>query len=196
MAQRKQSPTPSGVYAALATPRQRNSVDADAGAFLDYADLVIRAGVQGIVLFGSTGEFVHFSLEERMRALALVIRRSRVPVLVNVSHSTLEGAFTLAEHATEAGAAGLLVMPPYFYRYSDVQLVTFFSSFAEYVGDDAPLYLYNLPSSTSPISASVAETLLSSGQYKGIKDSSGDWEMFSSLLYLKERTRLTLMAGN
>ena len=76
----------SGIYAALATPRRKDRVEPDTAAFLDYLDEVIRAGVDGIVLFGSTGEFVHFDAVDRMQTLNLAIRRSRVPVLVNISH--------------------------------------------------------------------------------------------------------------
>ncbi len=125
------SPIPAtGVYAALATPRQLNTSKGDAAALLDYLDAIVAGGVDGLVLFGSTGEFVHFDVEERMRILALAIKRSRVPMLVNVSHSTLAGALDLAEDAIANNAAGVLLMPPYFYRYSDDQIGEFYSRFA------------------------------------------------------------------
>src|SRR5437763_11073546 len=115
MATDQQPVAASGVYAALGTPRRPNSTEADGAAMLDYLDAVVQAGVDGLVLFGSTGEFVHFEIEERTRVVSLAIRRSRVPVLVNVSHSTLAGSVELAENASDAGASGLLLMPPYFY---------------------------------------------------------------------------------
>src|SRR6185437_6919329 len=103
-----------GVYAAVATPRVADSIEIDPAALFDYLDAIAQAGVDGIVLFGSTGEFVHFELADRMRVATLAIKRCRVPLLVNVSHSTLDGALDLADCAIEAGAAGLLLMPPYF----------------------------------------------------------------------------------
>ena len=89
-----------GVYADLITPRRANSIEADAAAFLDDPDSVARAGgegshVDGLVLFASMGEFIHFDVAERIRAAGLAIRRSRIPVLIGVSHSTLEGALSL-----------------------------------------------------------------------------------------------------
>src|ERR1700685_876672 len=131
MAKSKQSPRARGVYAALLTPRRPQTIEADAAALLDYLDAIVQAGVDGLVLFGSTGEFIHFDSAERNRVLALAIRRSRVPVLVNVSHSTLAGAVGRAEGAVAAGAAGLLLMPPYFYRYNDEQIAAFYSAFAK-----------------------------------------------------------------
>ncbi len=189
-------PHPEGVYAALATPRKADSIEADAGALFDYLDVIVEAGVDGLVLFGSTGEFVHFDAAERMRVLALAIRRSRVPVLVNVSHSTLAGAVSLADNALGAGAAGVLLMPPYFYRYGDEQLFKFYQDFAKLMGGSASIYLYNLPLFTNSISGALAERLLGSGAFAGIKDSSGEWQVFEALNALRSRVQFTLLVGN
>lgn len=185
-----------GVYAALLTPRRPQSIEADAAALLDYVDRVAQAGVDGLVLFGSTGEFIHFDVSERMRVLALAIRRSRVPVLVNVSHSTLAGAVGLAENAIEAGAAGLLVMPPYFYRYTDQHVAAFYNAFADELGGKAALYLYNLPMFTTAIPPPVADELLRSGKYVGIKDSTIEWQGFERLIALRGGADFSLLVGN
>jgi 4-hydroxy-tetrahydrodipicolinate synthase len=185
----------SGVYAALATPRRPNSIESDAAALLDYLDFVVHAGVDGIVLFGSTGEFIHFDISERMRAITLAIKRSRVPVLVNVSHSTLPGAIELGEHAASSGAAGLLLMPPYFYGYCDEQIAAFYSAFRKTMDGSIPVFLYNLPDYTSAISGKLAARLLEPEEFAGIKDSSGDWELFEYLRGLREKRRFSLLAG-
>lgn len=190
------SQTMGGIYAALATPRRANSTEVDTAAFFDYQDGITRAGVDGLVLFGSTGEFIHFDLEERIHAVTLIIKRSRIPVLVNVSHSTLHGSLVLAEGALAAGAAGLLLMPPYFYRYTDAQLLAFYRHFAELVDGRVPPFLYNLPSFTNPLSFQAIEQLLSSGVYAGIKDSSGDRQLFEQLRDLHAATPFTWFVGN
>jgi dihydrodipicolinate synthase/N-acetylneuraminate lyase len=185
-----------GVYAALATPRRLNSIEADGAILLDYLDTIVQSGVNGLVLFGSTGEFVHFEAAERMRVVALAIRRSRVPVLVNVSHSTLAGAIDLAENAAQAGASGLLLMPPYFYRYPDDQIRRFYEDFVRLAEPPIPLYLYNLPSFTNPISLQLAAGLLSSGSFAGIKDSSPDSSMFKDLRKLKGTVPFQFLVGS
>jgi dihydrodipicolinate synthase/N-acetylneuraminate lyase len=192
----KQPLPASGVYAALATPRRPTSIEGDAAALLDYLDAIVRAGVDGLVLFGSTGEFVHFDLSERMRLLMFAVRRSRVPVLVNVSHSTLVGTVDLAEHAVEVGAAGVLLMPPYFYVYGDGQLARFYEDFVQMLGGKIPIYLYNLPFFTNRISAELAVQLLGSGAFAGIKDSSGEWQTFETLNALQAKQRFQLLIGN
>ena len=197
MANSKQEPAlAGGVYAALATPRRPNSIESDSAALLDYLDAVAATGVDGLVLFGSTGEFVHFELEERQKATLLAIKRSRVPVLVNVSHSTLAGTITLAESAIDAGATGVLALPPYFYSYGEDQIFEFYEQFSRLAGGKVPVYLYNLPAYTNPISAQLAARLFQTGAFAGIKDSSGDWNLFQSLQELRQRTPFQLLAGN
>ena len=186
----------SGVYAALATPRQPNASRGDAAALLDYLDAIAAGGVDGLVLFGSTGEFVHFDVEERMRMLMLAIKRSRVPMLVNVAHSTLAGAVELAEDAIANGAAGVLLMPPYFYRYTEDQIGEFYSRFAKELAGRIPIYLYNVPQFTNAISADLAERLFSTGAFAGIKDSSGDWQFFTQLNRLRPGLSFQLLLGS
>jgi dihydrodipicolinate synthase/N-acetylneuraminate lyase len=185
-----------GVYAALATPRLQDAIEADAAALFDYLDIIVNAGVDGIVLFGSTGEFVHFDVAERIRTLMLLSRRCRVPMLVNVSHSSLAGALDLAESALDSCASGLLLMPPYFYRYQDEQIFEFYRQFAESIAGRMPIYLYNIPVFTNAISAPLAERLLSTGEFAGIKDSSGDWDLFESLQALHGKQPFRLMIGS
>ncbi|MBV8552030.1 MAG: dihydrodipicolinate synthase family protein [Acidobacteriaceae bacterium] len=186
----------SGVYAALATPRRPNSIEAETGALLDYLDTVVRAGVDGLVLFGSTGEFVHFDTEERMRVLSLAIKRSRVPVLANVSHSTLAGAIDLAENAVDCGAAGLLLMPPYFYRYQEEQIYEFYLQFLRLLDDRVPVYLYNLPAYTNALTPLLLDRLLTGGAFAGIKDSSADFNLLEHIRALRARHVFQLLVGS
>lgn len=185
-----------GVYAALATPRRPNSTEVDTAAFFDYQDAIVRTGVDGVVLFGSTGEFVHFDISDRMRAVSMLAKRARVPVLVNVSHSTLDGTLTLAESALIAGVAGLLVMPPYFYRYTEAQLFAYFDEIPRLLPSQTRLFLYNLPFFTNSPSFPLLEALLRSERYAGIKDSSGDRELFQNLRTLHDTHPFIWFAGN
>lgn len=196
MARKDNTVTFEGVYAALVTPRRPDTIEADTAAYLDYLDRVAAAGVDGFVFFGSTGEFVHFEVEERMRVVGLAAKRSRLPVLVNISHSTFSGARNLADHAMNAGASGLLLMPPHFYRYGEPEVEQFYREFRTAVDRSTPLFLYNLPQSTTPIPAAAMDRLLASGLFAGIKDSSGDWSQCERLLQLRARSPFLLFAGH
>ncbi len=186
----------SGLYAALATPRRPQCMEADTGRLLDYLGNIERAGVDGMVLFGSTGEFVHFDTDQRRAVCSLALKRTRVPVLVNISHSTLEGALHLAESASSFGAAGLLLMPPYFYRYNDAEIFAFYSEFFAEFAPRVPIYLYNLPFFTNPLTAAGLRRLLIDLPFAGIKDSSGEWDLFTSLLATRQERPFQLLAGH
>ena len=183
-----------GVYAAALTPR-RGSELIDQGALWELIDFLCAAHVDGIVLFGSTGEFVHFSVEERKRVIGLGAKRSRVPLLVNVSHSTLEGSVELAQAAESCGAAGLVVLPPYFFHYEQEDLLAFYRVFLREAGVSIPVLLYHIPIFTSPISVDTVKILLSEG-YAGVKDSSGSWENFLALSDFAAQHPFSFMMGN
>lgn len=163
---------------------------------LEIVDFLGAARLAGIVLMGTTGEFVHFELEDRARLVSLAAKRSRVPVIVNVSHSTLAGAVHLANHAVKDGAAGLLLMPPYFLRYSSEVTQGFYRKFIEEFDGGLPVFLYNIPAVTSPLAPPAATALLETGLFAGIKDSSGDWDGFLALRDAARALPFTLLIGN
>jgi 4-hydroxy-tetrahydrodipicolinate synthase len=186
----------SGVNVAAITPRGKELTGADLGATLELIDFLCAAGVKGIALLGSTGEFLNFSLEERNRLIYLAAKRCRVSFLAGVGHSSLDGALELGREACAAGASGLLLMPPYFFRYDQDDIRHFFLEFARQLGQQADIYLYNIPAFTSGIAVETAAELLSTGLFAGIKDSSGNFEYFEHLRGLRDTTPFTLLVGN
>jgi 4-hydroxy-tetrahydrodipicolinate synthase len=168
-----------GILPAAITPRRDDSVEIDLARGLEVIDFLVDRGVDGITLLGSTGEFPHFTPEDRVRFAAMAIPRSRVPVVVNATHSTLDGAVAIALGSIEAGAAGVLVMPPYYFRYSQESIRAFCLAFAERV--EAPVYLYNIPQFNNGFEIETSLSLLATGAFAGIKDSSGHWENFVKL---------------
>jgi dihydrodipicolinate synthase/N-acetylneuraminate lyase len=185
-----------GVYVALATPRDPNCIDANCSVLLEYIDRIVASGVDGLVLFGSTGEFVHYDIAERIRVLSLAVKRSRVPLVVNISHSSFAAAVELAENAVEAEAAGILLMPPYFFRYSDEQIFSFYEHFVKVLDNAIPVYLYNIPFFTNPMSGELIRKLLSTGAFSGIKDSSGEWPLFEATQSVRDKVQIQNIVGN
>jgi 4-hydroxy-tetrahydrodipicolinate synthase len=169
-----------GVLAAAATPWRPELGTIDVAAALDLVDFLNQHHVDGLVLLGSTGEFVHFDAEDRMRLVHLAAKRSRVPIFANISHTTLAGSLRLAEAALGEGVAGVVLMPPYFFPYSQSSLVEYYLRFSDEC--DGPTYLYNIPFFTSALDPESAGDLLATGRFAGLKDSSGDVDYLSSLL--------------
>jgi len=183
---------PSGVYAAAITPFRERANYVDLGACMEIIDFLNASPVTGVSLFGTTGNFLHFDVEEREKLIGFGVKRSRKPVSVGIAHSTLDVAVHLAEQAAGAGAAFAVVLPPYYFRYSDEQIEQFYLRLGEKAATILPLYLYNIPFFTNAISVEVSERLLRSGMYVGIKDSSGKPEYLEALA----GTGATLLVGN
>lgn len=179
-----------GVIPAALTPRRADSVSIDTAAGLELIEFLESHGVDGIALLGSTGEFLHFSPEDRIRYADMALRRARVPVLVNASHSTIEGAIAIAQAAAQSGAAGVLLMPPYYYRYTQDAVSAFALEFAAHV--DAPVYLYNIGQFTTELKLETSLELLATGAFAGIKDSYGGWDDFLAL----QKTGYTVFTGS
>jgi dihydrodipicolinate synthase/N-acetylneuraminate lyase len=185
-----------GAMAAVIAPRRENGHTIDIGLALEILDFVNERGVTGVAVLGATGEFVHYDMEERMRLTQMAVRRSRTPVIVNVSHSTLESAVLLARNATEVGATALLLMPPHFFKHTQEGIIAYYQEFARQTVGLAPALLYNLPFFTTGMEPATACAILETGQFAGIKDSSGNTVIFDALHALRQRIPFRLLLGN
>jgi len=184
-----------GVVAACLSPRRSGEPNVDLAALLEMTDFLCAAHVDGIVLFGSTGEFVHFQTADRARALGLAVKRSRCPVYANVSHANLDAALALTDEAAGAGAAGVLLMPPIYFRYDQETVRQYFLDFLKAADGLMPAYLYNIPQFATPIAVETAVDLIGAG-FAGIKDSSGDPEYFQRLLEACGSSGACLVTGS
>ena len=159
---------------------------------MEIIDFLNVSPAVGISLFGTTGNFLHFDVEEREKFVHFGIKRCRKPVAVGIAHSTLDVAIHLAEHAAGAGASFALVLPPYYFHYSESQIEEFYLRLGEKAARFLPLYLYNIPFFTAALPVEISRRLLESGMYGGIKDSSGKPEYLAGLA----GTGKTLLVGN
>jgi dihydrodipicolinate synthase/N-acetylneuraminate lyase len=185
-----------GVYASLSTPRDGVSPNVDSQCLLHAIDAVSAAGVDGLLIFGTTGEFIHYDRAERMRVLSLSVRQSRIPVAVNISHSSLAGTIELAMHAIEVQAAAALLMPPHFFHYSDDHIFAYYDSVVKAINGLIPVYIYNIPFFTGKLSKNLMKRLLLTGAYAGIKESSGRKGFFRALRKLRTGIPFQNLAGN
>jgi 4-hydroxy-tetrahydrodipicolinate synthase len=87
-------------------------------------------------------------------------------------------------------------MPPYFFRYSQEDIREFYVQFAAALGRSARIFLYNIPFFTNEITIATSIDLLSTGEFAGIKDSSGEYDHFERLLGLSRQKALTVLVGN
>ena len=107
---------PPGVYAPLLTLYDGGEeIDLDATAA--FARRLVEAGIHGLVLSGSTGEFhLHTPAERRALLEAVIAACPGTPVLAQVGAPAQRDAVALAEHAAASGAAAVMLITPYYNR--------------------------------------------------------------------------------
>ena len=135
-----------GTITALITPFRDGKVDYDALHTLVRRQ--IDAGVQGLVVCGTSGEASTLSRDEK-RDILLRTRQAtdgKAAVLAGTGSDATERAIALARDAAETGADGLLVVSPYYIRPSQEGLYLHFSAIAKAVS--IPIVLYNIPRRT------------------------------------------------
>jgi dihydrodipicolinate synthase/N-acetylneuraminate lyase len=106
-----------GAIAAASTPLEAGGAALDDPAFGAYADFLVGAGLDGVLAFGTNGEAVLLSVEERRRGLELWLAAvaGRALVAAHCGAQTTADTVALAAHAADAGADAVAVIgPPYF----------------------------------------------------------------------------------
>jgi 4-hydroxy-tetrahydrodipicolinate synthase len=156
---------------AMITPFDREG-RLDPSRYRDYVPWLEHHGVDGLFAFGTTGEGLTLTVEERERGLEALMRVARQPVMVHVGAMALADTRRLLRHAEDHGALAAAVVSPPYYEQDGEALVAYYTALA----DDAriPLLLYNIPSrAISDMSPPVAARLHAvASHYVGIKDSS------------------------
>ncbi|MCK4299353.1 MAG: 4-hydroxy-tetrahydrodipicolinate synthase, partial [Planctomycetes bacterium] len=166
---------PTGIIPAVVTPfdEQAEVVEEALATILNH---LIEAGVHGVFVCGSTGEYWALSPQEKQRIFEVTVAtaKGRVPVFAGTGADTTALTVTLSQQAEEARADFVSVVTPSTIRPTDDELYQHYATVARNV--DIPLVLYNNPARTGVhIAPSVAARLAEQfGNVVGIKDSSGD----------------------
>jgi dihydrodipicolinate synthase/N-acetylneuraminate lyase len=184
----------SGPIPAVVTPFDAAGA-VDEAAFRANVERLLAAGATGIVAGGCTGEFWALSAPERKALAALAVRAvgGRGAVLVGTGAVTAGEVIELTRHAQAVGADGALVMPPYFVRLTDDEMVAHFAAVSAAV--ELPICLYNIPGNAgNAISPALAARLADLDRVVAIKESSGDWNTFYGT-YLAVHDRLRVFCG-
>jgi 4-hydroxy-tetrahydrodipicolinate synthase len=189
-------PSLSGVFAALCTPIDELGRP-DMAAFDRIIDFVMERGIEGVVIGGGTAEYPNFDLAERAALAARAIQRiaGRGRVLLCVGTPSIFSTLRLAREAADSGCDALLLPMPYFFRYSQDDLVSYCETVCASVS--APVLLYNLPSFTNPLEVPSALQLLESvPNLVGLKDSSGQEANLKALAGAGTARRFSLFVGD
>jgi len=177
-----------GVLAPVLTPFD-SDLNPDPARFVRFCRQLLEDGCAALVPFGTTGEANSLSVEERERLLDALLEGG-VPaerLLPGTGCAALPDTVRLSKKAARAGCAGVLVLPPFYYKNPSEEGL--YRSFAEAIDRTGEgrlrVYLYHIPQvSQVGIPLRVIERLLKAypGVVTGIKDSSLDFENTRAML--------------
>ncbi|HBC85504.1 MAG TPA: 4-hydroxy-tetrahydrodipicolinate synthase [Lentisphaeria bacterium] len=181
-----------GVYTAIVTPFSGGKVDFKKLSRL--VEIQIKAGVDGIVPVGTTGESPTLSYEEHIKVIEKVIDAAdgRCRIIAGTGANSTDEALYLTREAKKAGADATLQVTPYYNKPTPEGLYRHFSTIADKCG--LPVVLYNVPGRCGV--AIPVETIVRLSKNKNIvavKEAGGSVERVSAIL---DACNITVLSGD
>ena len=183
-----------GAWTALVTPFRNDAVDER--ALRDLVEAQIAGGIDGLMPCGTTGESVTLSHAEYAQVVRVVVEqaRGRVPVVAGSGTASTKHSIELSEAAKAAGAAGLLVVTPYYNRPTQDGLCTHYEAIARAV--DLPIVLYNIPARTGvDVLLPTLERLARVASIVAMKEATGN-VVRSADIAARFGERFTILSGD
>ncbi len=178
------TPQLSGSYTVSITPFTPGGEAIDYEAWKPFLDWQIACGVPGIIILGTTGEFLTVSDDERTEFVKQTVDlvAGRMKVLVGTMNAYTPNAVRYSLEAETLGADGLMIIPPYYYTPTDDEIFNYYRAICEAV--DLPIMLYNNPyTSNVDMSAKLVGRLTKSfKQIRYIKEASQRIERIQDII--------------
>lgn len=163
-----------GAATALVTPFCKNGA-VDYENFGNLIDYQISAGIDALVICGTTGEGSTLTDEEHRECLRYAAEKiaGRVPMIAGTGSNDTDYAISLSKYAYEVGADALLLVTPYYNKATQRGLVKSFYAVADAV--KCPIILYNVPSRTGVgITIPTYRELAKHERIVAVKEASGN----------------------
>ena len=195
------TPRIAGVLSPVITPF-KGDLSPDPERFVRQCRWLLSQNV-GLAVFGTNSEANSLSVEEKIELLDRLVGAGLDParMMPGTGCCALPDSVRLTAHAVKLGCAGVLMLPPFYYKgVSDDGLFRSFAEVIERVGEARlRVYLYHIPPVAQvPITLGLVERLLRSypAQTAGMKDSSGDWENTRAFLDAFAPSGFDVFAGS
>ena len=190
-----------GVLAPVVTPFKAD-LSPDRERFIRHCQWLLSQDC-GLAVFGTNSEANSMSAEERMTLLDALLAADIDPsrMMPGTGCCSVTETVALTAHVVKHGCAGVLMLPPFYYKdVSDEGLYGYFSEVVQRVGDTRlKIYLYHIPPvAIVGITPKLLERLLKAypNAIAGMKDSSGDWSNTKTFLDAFARTGFDVFVGS
>ncbi|HEX2501589.1 MAG TPA: 4-hydroxy-tetrahydrodipicolinate synthase [Methylomirabilota bacterium] len=184
-----------GSLVAMVTPFHDGRVDE--GKLRELVEFHVAHGTDGLVPCGTTGESPTLTHEEHKRVVEIVIQeaRGRIPVVAGTGSNSTAEAIELTRHAAKAGAAGALLVTPYYNKPTQMGLYEHFRAIAEAV-PDLPLIVYNIQGRTAVnVETETLARLAQIPNIVGVKEASGSLDQMTAVI-LACGPEFTVLSGD
>lgn len=165
-----------GSYTVAVTPFTENGAAICVDSLKRFIDWQVSCGVPGIIVLGTTGEFLTLSGEERRLVVDTTVAHTagRMKVLVGTMDAYTPNAVRFSREAQAAGADGLMIIPPYYYTPTADEIFEYYRAINDAI--DIPIMLYNNPvTSNVDMPASLVARLTAAFEHvRYIKEASMD----------------------
>ena len=171
-----------GSIVAMVTPFRNGKVDEP--KLRELVEFHVKNGTDGLVPCGTTGESPALSREEHERVVEIVIETAggRIPVIAGTGSNSTAQAIELTAHARKAGAAGALIVSPYYNKPTQEGLYRHYRAIAEAV--DLPILVYNIQGRTAVNveTDTLARLARDCRNIVGVKEASGSLEQMTQVV--------------
>ena len=171
-----------GSFVAMVTPFRNGKVDE--AKLKELVEFHIANGTDGLIPCGTTGEAPSLSHDEHHKVVELVVEaaRGRIKVVPGTGSYSTSDAIEMTKHAERAGAAGALVVNPYYNKPTQEGLYRHFRAVAESVA--IPILVYNIQSRTAVNveTATLARLVRDVKNIVGVKEASGSLDQMSQVI--------------
>ncbi|RQS66493.1 4-hydroxy-tetrahydrodipicolinate synthase [Burkholderia sp. Bp8963] len=174
-----------GIVPALITPMTRDE-EIDEPGLRTLVDRLIDAGVHGLFVLGTNGEFIALSDEEKVRIARIAVdqARGRVPVIAGTGAYATRDVIALNGRMQDAGVDAVSVITPYFNGATQQELFAHYERIAR--ATSLPVMLYTIPAKAGvTLSVETVRRLAEIPNIRGIKDSGGDFDRLLQLINLR-----------
>jgi 4-hydroxy-tetrahydrodipicolinate synthase len=176
-----------GVLAPVVTPFKAD-LSPDCERFIRHCQWLLSQNC-GLAPFGTTSEANSMSTDERISLLDALVAAGTDPsrMMPGTGCCSITETVGLTAHAVKHGCAGVLMLPPFYYKnVTEEGLYRYFSEVVQRVGDTRlKIYLYHIPPvAIVGVAVKLVERLLKAypTAIAGMKDSSGDWNNTKTFL--------------
>lgn len=185
-----------GIIVPLVTPLSGDG-RIDIEGLNNLIEHVVRGGVHGIFILGTTGEAQSLSMkqrEEMIKETSLILRK-RLPLLVGISDTSICDSADLAQKAYEAGAYAVVATPPYYFATEQSELVEYFENLVSLL--PLPLFLYNIPAHTKvAFDTKTIKRIAQNEKVIGFKDSSANGTYLQTVMYtMRDNPEFMIFVG-